>query len=334
MNTTTLEKPSGATKLYTVSRGRPPPLGATPDSGGVNFSLFSESATGLELLLFADASAPQPFQVIDFDATENKTFRFWHLYVEKLPPGTLYAYRVDGPSNLDAGMRFDKEKVLLDPYCKGVSHSRWDRVRACQSGDNVESGLRGVVIDVDDYDWEGDRPLCRPMEASIIYEMHVGGFTRSPSAKSKHPGTFQGVVEKIPYLKELGITAVELLPVFDFDHQEVLREGPQGRPLTNYWGYSTISFFAPHNGYCQNPHMGGHLNEFRDMVKALHQAGIEVILDVVFNHTNEGNENGPTINFRGIDNATYYDLEPYNKRYYSNYSGCGNTITFGTSPSP
>src|SRR5580698_931291 len=168
--------------------------------------------------------------------------------------------------------------------------------------------MRSVVVDVHDYDWEGDEPLRRPMAETIIYEMHVGGFTRSPTARVRHPGTFDGVIEKIPYLKSLGITAVELLPVFQFDDTEVRLV--DGRRLGNYWGYSTVAYFAPHSRYCMVPESGNHLREFRDMVKALHRAGIEVILDVVFNHTDEGNNQGPTHSFRGIDNRTFYLLDP------------------------
>jgi glycogen operon protein len=165
------------------------------------------------------------------------------------------------------------------------------------------------------------------MSETIIYEMHVGGFTRSPSSGTKNPGTFAGVIEKIPYLKELGVTAVELLPVHDFDEKQVLRLSPiDGKPLVNYWGYSTISFFAPNNGYCVSPECGSHLDEFRDMVKALHRAGIEVILDVVYNHTDEGNHQGPTINFKGLANHVYYQLSPQDRQYYMDYTGCGNTI--------
>jgi glycogen operon protein len=185
--------------------------------------------------------------------------------------------------------------------------------------------MRSVVIDTADYDWEGDRPLNRPMDETIIYEMHVRGFTQSPSSGVKHPGTFQGIIEKIPYLKDLGVTAVELLPVFDFDETAILRKA-DGHALTNYWGYGTLGFFAPQSAFCVSPAGGGHLREFREMVKALHRAGIEVILDVVFNHTDEGNQFGPTFSFRGIDNRTHYFLVPWDLQYYMDYSGCGNTF--------
>jgi glycogen operon protein len=185
--------------------------------------------------------------------------------------------------------------------------------------------MRSVVIDMSDYDWEGDQPLHRPMEDTIIYEMHVKGFTRSNSSHVQKPGTFSAVIEKIPYLKELGITAVELLPICDFDETEILRF-VDGKPLRNFWGYSTLGFFAPQAEYCVEASSGAHLDEFRDMVKALHRAGIEVILDMVFNHTDEGNHLGPVFSFKGIDNNTYYLLEPFEKRYYSDFTGCGNTF--------
>ena len=184
-----------------------------------------------------------------------------------------------------------------------------------------------MVIDISDYDWEGDRPLNQPMNEMVIYEMHVGGFTRHPSSGVGHPGTFSAIIEKIPYLKELGITAVELLPVMEFDRKEVLRMKPDGSgPLTNYWGYSTVSFFAPESSYCVSPEQGAHVREFRDLVKALHRAGIAVILDTVFNHTSEGNHLGPTINFKGFCNEIAYHLTPSDRQYYMDYSGCGNTV--------
>jgi glycogen operon protein len=185
--------------------------------------------------------------------------------------------------------------------------------------------MRCAIVDADDYDWEGDRPLNRPSHESIIYEVHVGGFTRSPSSGVRQPGTFAGVIEKIPYLRALGISAVELLPVCEFDDSEV-GLSPKGEVIRNFWGYSTVGFFSPHSGYCVDRDAGTHVNEFRDLVKALHKAGIEVILDVVFNHTDEGNELGPTESLRGIDNRTFYLLDRNNPAFYANYSGAGNTV--------
>jgi isoamylase len=310
---------------YKIEKGHPHPLGAIPDENGVNFSIFSEHATGIELLLFDEHDDPEPIQVIQLDPDVNKTFHFWHVYVSGLQPGMHYAYRVDGSSDRSGGHRFDKNKLLIDPYAKGNNKTLWQRMNACLPGDNLTTSMRSVVIDTSEYDWEGDRPLNRPMSETIIYEMHIGGFTKSPTSSVKHPGTFAGAIEKIPYLKELGVTAVELMPVFEFDDTEILRD-VDGKPLKNYWGYSTMGYFAPHTGYCVNPQIGNHVREFRDMVKALHQAGIEVILDVVFNHTDEGNHQGPVFCFKGIDNSIYYYLVAGDKQYYYDYTGCGNTF--------
>ncbi len=310
---------------YTVEKGQPHPLGATPQSGGVNFSLFSMNATGVELLLFATNDARQPFQTIRLDPYLNKTFHFWHAFVKDLPAGSHYAFRVDGPFQPGEGYRFNSNKVLIDPYARGNTNALWKRGDACGPEDNVATSMRSVVIDSSGYDWEGDRPLNRPMADTIIYEMHARGFTRSPSSGVAHPGTFAGIVEKIPYLVDLGVTAVELLPVFDFDETAVLRV-ENGRDMTNFWGYSTVGFFAPQSSYCVSPECGSHLKEFRDMVKALHRAGIEVILDVVFNHTDEGNHLGPVFSFKGLDNRSYYFLVPGDPQYYMDFSGCGNTF--------
>jgi glycogen operon protein len=290
----------------------------------VNFSLASSSATGVELLLFSAYDSLEPFQAIRFDPYVNKTFHFWHVFVRDLNPGVHYAYRVDGRFD-SAGQRFNRNKVLIDPYARGNSDSLWDRGSGCTPEDNQKTSMRSVVIDASGYDWEGDKPLNRPMEDSIIYEAHVRGFTQSPTSNVRHPGTFAGLSEKIPYLRDLGITAVELLPVFDFDQKAMLRE-VDGKPLCNYWGYSTIGYFAPQSSYCLEPEVGSHLREFRDLVKALHKAGIEVILDVVFNHTDEGNHQGPTYCFKGIDNRSYYLLVPWELQYYMDFSGCGNTF--------
>ncbi len=313
-------------EYYQTNKGKQYPLGARVDTSGVNFSLFSRHATAVELLIFDQHDSIEPIQVIQLDSKLNKTHHFWHIHVEKLKAGMHYAYRVDGPDAPEQGMRFNPNKVLLDPYGFGATESLFVREDACGERDNLATSMRNVIIDIADYDWEGDQPLNRPMNESIIYEMHVGGFTRSETSNVEQPGTYQGVIEKIPYLKSLGVTAVELLPIMHFDGKTPLRDNPEGEPLTNYWGYSTISFFAPHAGYCVSPEDGDHINEFRDMVKALHKAGIEVILDVVFNHTDEGNHQGPTFNFKGIDNPTYYDLKSDQPQYYMDYTGCGNTF--------
>lgn len=308
---------------FEISSGRSHPLGATVYPDGVNFCLYSKYATGVQLLLFAEPLSPQPFQTLTLKPPTHRTFYYWHIFVKGVKMGQVYAYRVNGPWDPSQGHRFDPEKVVLDPYTKDiVGEEIYDRTAAILPGDNCAQALRSVVIDTSAYDWEGDKPLEFAYGNSVIYELHVGGFTRHPSSGvlPKKRGTFAGLIEKIPYLKNLGITAVELLPIHYFDPEDA-QPGFQ-----NYWGYSTIGFFAPHRQYSSRKDLLGPLDEFRDMVKALHRAGIEVILDVVFNHTAEGNENGPTLSFRGIDNRTYYILESDDSSLYANYSGCGNTF--------
>ncbi len=313
-------------KPYKVGHGNRFPFGATPDERGTNFSIWGLRSRGAELLLFESAQDREPFQVIVLDPVENRTYYSWHVYVEGLRPGVHYAWRLDGPDEASkSGFRFDRQKVLVDPNARAVSDLLWDRGLASRAGDNVASSMRGIVVAGDRYDWEGDRPLNRAPEQSVIYEMHVGGFTRHASSGVKHPGTFSGVVEKIPYLKSLGVTDVELMPVMAFDEQDV-PEAARARGLKNYWGYSTYSFFSPHPGYCVSPEMGTHADEFRDMVKALHRAGIGVIMDVVLNHTAEGGADGPTINFKGLGNRGFYHLDPNDLRVYRDYTGCGNTV--------
>lgn len=325
--TKTIKAASSTTALdnLTIEPGRTHPLGATPDLEGVNFSLFSVHATSVELLIFQQPHDPQPIKTFKLDAKTNKTYNFWHIYVKGLKPGAGYGYRVDGPQDLGSGHRFNPRKVLIDPYAKANCDRLWSRMDALGDQDNLTTSMRSIVIELDKYDWQGDRPLGKPINSSIIYEMHVGGFTKSPTSDCKYPGTYSGVIEKIPYLQALGITAVELLPIFDFDAQETLREF-DGKALTNYWGYDPHSFLAIETSYCHDTQKKDPVTEFRDLVKALHKAGIEVILDVVFNHTGEGQHQGPTINFKGIDNSIYYHLVPFDKQYYMDYSGCGNTV--------
>jgi len=313
-------------KKYSTQPGHRSPFGATFDSKGTNFSVWGRFATCVELLLYEKSDSPTPSQVIELDPEVNRTFYAWHVYVEGLTPGTFYGWRMDGPGDTRSrGFRFDKEKVLLDPWARAVTRESWDRRRACLPGDNGAFSMRSIVLDNDPYDWKGDEPLKHPMEQAIIYEMHVGGFTRHSTSQVACPGTFAGVIEKIPYLKALGVTDVELMPVMAFDEQDVPK-GVAARGLKNYWGYSTHSFFSPHPGYAVAPEKGTQRQEFRDMVKALHQAGIGVILDVVLNHTSEGGEEGPTINFKGMGNLGFYHLDPNDRRIYRDYTGCGNTI--------
>ena len=302
--------------------GRSFPLGATLDRTGTNFSLFAKSSRAAQLLLFDSADAPAPSRVIDLDPRANRTYHYWHTFVPGVAAGQLYAYRISGPFDPERGLRFDPSKVLLDPYGKCIARPAARTGDAARRpGDNIATALRSVVVDPAGYDWEGDAPIRRPFAKTVLYEMHVGGFTRHPSsgvAPGKR-GTFAGLIEKIPYLRDLGVSAVELLPVFAFDQDD----GPPG--LGNYWGYQPLSFFAPHDGYSSRRDPLGALDEFRDMVKALHRAGIEVILDVVYNHTAESHENGPTISFRGLSNETYYILAADRSRY-ANFTGCGNTL--------
>jgi isoamylase len=307
---------------HTAAAGRPAPLGATTSSGGVNFSVFSQDATLVELLLFDTANDSEPSRVVPLDPERHRTYHYWHAFVPGLLPGQVYAYRARGPFAPERGLRFDGEKVLLDPYGLAVAvPEKYDRNAACGAGDNTAFAMKSVVADPFRYDWEQDLPLYRPCTETIIYELHVRGFTGHPSSgvRGTRAGTYAGLIEKIPYLQDLGVTAVELLPVFQFDPQDA----PRGH--VNFWGYQPVSFFAPHHAYSRECDPLGVLDEFRDMVKAFHRAGLEVILDVVFNHTTEGGQNGPTLCYRGLANDCYYILEP-DKSRYADYSGCGNTL--------
>lgn len=302
--------------------GKSAPLGATPMDGGVNFSLYSRQASAVELLFFNREDDAEPSRVIRLDPFANRTYHYWHAFVPGAEAGQIYGYRVDGPFDPASGMRFDAEKVLLDPYGRAVMvPEEYSREAAGRAGDNTATAMKSVVMDPSRYDWEGDAPLRRLSSQTIIYEMHVRGFTRHPTSgvAEETRGTYAGLIEMIPYLQELGITAVELLPVFQFDAQDC----PPGG--VNYWGYAPVTFFAPHQAYSSRKDVLGPTDEFRDMVKALHKAGIEVILDVVFNHTAEGDHSGPTCSLKGIDNNTYYILEADRGRY-ANYTGTGNTL--------
>jgi len=308
-----------------VTPGLSHPLGATADAKGVNFSVYAKNAHKVELLFFDQVADAQPTRIIEFDTGIHRDYHYWHVYVPGVRPGQLCAYRVHGPFDPARGLRFDSSKLLLDPYGKAVAVPEgYSRDAASQAGDNAALAMKSIVADPQAYDWEGDQPPRHPFCQTLIYEMHVAGFTRHPSSgvAPEKRGTYAGLTEKIPYLQSLGVTAVELLPVFHFDPQDA----PEGR--VNYWGYAPVSFLAPHPGYSSDRSPLGPLDEFRDMVKALHKAGIEVILDVVFNHSAEGDERGPTLSFRGFANAAYYLLEKDQARY-ANYSGTGNTFNAG-----
>ncbi len=313
------------TLSYQSSIGSYLPTGATVSDAGVNFSVFSRHASGAELLLYEAAGSPVPFQIISLDPKTNRSFFFWHVFIEGLTAGTHYTWRTYGPTDTAAtGRCFNPKKELVDPWAKAVTDVFWNRRRASDPNDESRSSYRGVAVK-SDYLWANERCLKRGLEGAVIYELHVGGFTRHPSSGVGHPGTFAGLIDKIPYLQELGITHVELLPVMAFDEQFV-PDNVAARGLKNYWGYNTHSFFSPHPGYCVSPELGTHAREFKGLVKTLHGAGIGVILDVVFNHTAEGGHTGPMINFKGFINEIFYHLDPQNKSHYRDYTGCGNSV--------
>ncbi len=303
--------------------GKVLPYGATIVPNGVNFSIFSKHATSCELVLF-NKGEKEPYAIIPFPE-EFKIGDVYAMVVFNLDYETVeYGYRMDGKFEPGEGFWFNKEKILLDPYAKAISgRNVWGE----EPDYSNQFQHRGRII-YDDFDWEGDRPLEIPMQDLIIYEMHVRSFTMNPSSEAKYPGTFAALCGKIPYLKELGVNCVELLPIFEFDEFENSRV-INGRRLYNYWGYSTVGFFAPKAGYAATGKYNMEVDELKNFIKNFHKAGIEVILDVVFNHTAEGNERGPYISYRGIDNKTYYLLTP--DGYYYNFSGCGNTLNCNNS---
>jgi len=322
-----------------VDSGKALPLGASLVNDGVNFAVFSRNATAVTLIVFESTDPNSSWKEIPLNKKGNKTGNIWHCFVKGLGAGTCYLYRADGPYFPEKGLRFNPYKVLLDPYAKALTDiSNWDYSK-CSGYDPTQPGRdltysyeddiahqpRCIVVD-DNFDWQGDTPLNYPLRFSVIYETHVKSLTAHPSSRAQYPGTYKGVIEKIPYFKDLGITSIEFLPVQEFNENEIPRRNPHtGEQLTNYWGYSTVAFFAPKGSYAADRTPGGQVREFKEMVRELHKAGLEVILDIVFNHTAEGNEQGPTFSFRGLDNSIYYILNE-NRRYYQNYSGCGNTM--------
>ena len=320
--------------------GTPLPLGASVAEGGVNFSVFSRNATKVYLEFYYASEDSEPYAQVEFSPSENRTGDIWHAFVPGIKPGSLYLFRVDGPFEPSKGHRFNVHQRLFDPYAKTITpvsvfYNLPPDYSAPLDKNDIEHGKnqcakvfpKCVVIDNENFDWQGDRPINRPLSESIIYEVHLKGFTAGENAGVSCPGTYAGFIEKIPYLKDLGITAVELLPIFEFDEFENSNVNPRtGERMKNYWGYSTINFFSPKASFAADKTPGGCVNEFKTLVRELHKAGIEVILDVVFNHTAEGNEHGVALNFRGFENSVYYTLVGSHKEYYMNFSGCGNTM--------
>ena len=293
----------------------PLPYGAIVHQTGVQFSVFSRSATAMRVLVYNGVGDREPSETISFDRDLNRWGDVWSVFVPGMRPGQLYHYRAEGPFDPDQGHRFDPKARLIDPYAKALA-GHFQR-----ADDGIIRPPKCVVVD-DEFDWQGGRHLRRDLSESVIYELHVRGFTRSRSSGVSHPGTYLGLIEKIPYLESLGVTAVELMSIHEFPIHDCIGQRLR-RP--NYWGYDPLALFAPHRGYAVGSEPGAQVREFKEMVRALHQAGIEVILDIVFNHTAEGNEQGPVLSFKGLENRVYYMLAN-GGRHYRNYSGCGNTL--------
>ena len=324
---------------YVVGPGTPLPLGTQESDGGINFSIFSRYASRVRLELFDQAGDEEPTRLVDLNSKQNRTGDVWHVWVGGIGHGQLYAYRIDGPYEPEHGHRFNFNKLLLDPFAKAISQTPpWDFAAAlgydqkspeqdlAMSRHDNSSSMRKCVFVNEPFDWQQDQPLQHLWSKTVIYEAHLRGFTIHPKSGVEHPGTYRGLIEKIPYLKSLGVTAIELMPVQEFNEASSTCKNPQtNQPLTNYWGYDPIVFCAPKSSYGSLQGLGKPNWEFKEMVRTFHTAGIEVIMDVVFNHTAEGNELGPTLCFRGIDNCIFYTLKN-DKRYYENYAGTGNTV--------
>lgn len=323
-----------------IHNGTPHEYGASLKKGGVNFSIFSRNGSSVSIHFFSKEKDDKPFFSYTFDPKINKTGDVWHVFIEGLKANALYLYTVEGPFDPEQGHRFNSKTYILDPYAKATTNTSLfnslpygyappQTKEELDKSEYLNAGYfpKCVVIDDEEFDWQGDTPLNYPLRNTVLYETHLKGFTQSSTSDTKKKGTYKGLIEKIPYLKELGITSIELLPIQEFDEYENTNTNPKNQKrLTNYWGYSTMSFFAPKTAYSSNKNPGKSVSEFKEMVRELHKNGIEVILDIVFNHTAEGNERGLTINFKGLDNSIYYILEDNNKQWYKNYSGCGNTF--------
>jgi len=334
-----LERLLSLCEVQSIRSGTPLPLGARARGDGVNFAIFSRHATGVRLDLFDHPEDSVPARTILLDSVRNKTGDIWHLWLEGIRSGQLYGFRFAGPYAPHEGHRFNPDKLVVDPYATaialipgcdflpalGYDSSSPQKDLSLSEADDAATAPKCIVTHVD-FDWRGDQPLRRSWESTVIYELHVRGYTVDPSAEVSFPGTFRGLVERIPHLKDLGVTAVELMPVQEFNERHLLRINPQtGERLKNYWGYDPLCFFAPKASYASVREAGAQVLEFKEMIRTFHQAGLEVILDVVFNHTVEGNELGPTVCLRGIDNAIYYWLAD-DKRFYRDFTGTGQTI--------
>jgi isoamylase len=324
-----------------VRAGDPLPVGGAHQSGdGVNFVLFSRHATGVRLELYQNADDSFPAKSIDLDPARHRTGDVWHVWVRGIRAGQLYGYRIGGPYQPELGHRFNAHRLLLDPYARAIAGIQyWDFAAArgyesfstlsdlsISTVDNAGATPK-CVFTGDDFDWESDAAPKHSASDTVIYETHVRGFTIDPTSGVAYPGTFRSLIEKIPYLKDLGVTAIELMPISEFNENEMARLNPiTAENLTNYWGYNPVAMFAPKQSYSTGGAAGYQTFEFREMVKALHRAGIEVILDIVLNHTAEGDELGPTICWRGIENSIFYMLEEDGRRYYKDFTGVGNTL--------
>lgn len=332
---------AGPSEKGEVEAGDPLPIGGAHQNGdGVNFVLFSRHATRVRLEFYQNAGDPSPTKIIDLDPARHRTGDVWHVWVRGIPSGQLYGYRIEGPYQPEEGHRFNPHKLLLDPFARALARVEdWDFSAA--RGYDSSSSLTDLSISTidnagttpkciftnDHFDWEMDSPPKHSGSDTVIYETHVRGLTIHPSSGVAHPGTFTGLTEKIPYLQDLGVTAIELMPVLEFNENESIRLNPvTGEKLKNYWGYNPVAYFAPKESYSIGGSHRRQTVEFREMVKTFHHAGIEVILDIVLNHTAEGNETGPTISLRGIENSIFYMLQENGRRYYKDFTGVGNTL--------